>query len=224
MSLKIDYQKYKYDIKKYPFKDMLQNLYDSKHLEKLHKEKAHLLPKTSLNFDNEASTDFHKIFYKKLNSDWPQFINTYEKFIKNEVVKVIKKPFLYQYLPSYRVHLPNDQAIHKWHYDSDQDHKHPDGEINFCIAITQMRDTTAIWCETEPAKKDYFPMEIDYGEFFKFNGNKCTHGNKKNNTDNVRISMDFRILPLDKYNENKANLSVTSKKKFIIGEYYKLLD
>ena len=36
--------------------------------------------------------------------------------------------------------------------------------------------------------------------------------------------MDFRILPLDKYNENKANLSVTSKKKFIIGEYYKLLD
>ena len=32
MSLKIDYQKYKYDIKKYPFRDMLQNLYDSKHL------------------------------------------------------------------------------------------------------------------------------------------------------------------------------------------------
>ena len=51
-----------------------------------------------------------------------------------------------------------------------KDHKHPDGEINFCIAITQMRDTTAIWCETEPAKRDYFPMEIDYGEFFKFNG------------------------------------------------------
>ena len=53
-----------------------------KHLERLHKEKYILLPKTTLNFDNEASTDFHKIFYKKLNSDWPQFINTYEKFIK----------------------------------------------------------------------------------------------------------------------------------------------
>ena len=76
-----------------------------------------------------------------------------------------------------------------------------------------MRDTTAIWCETEPAKEITFPWKLIMENFFKFNGNKCTHGNKKNNTDNVRISMDFRILPLDKYNENKANLSVTSKKK-----------
>ena len=73
----------------------------------------------------------------KLNDNWLDFINSYEKFIKNEISKIISKPFLCQYLPSYRVQLPNDQAIHKWHYDSDEDHKHPEGEINFCLAINR---------------------------------------------------------------------------------------
>ena len=53
-------------------------------------------------------------------------------------------------------------------------------EINFCLAITKMENTTAIWAETSPGKKDFSPMEIDYGEYFNFNGNKCTHGNKIN--------------------------------------------
>jgi ectoine hydroxylase-related dioxygenase (phytanoyl-CoA dioxygenase family) len=210
-----------YDIEKYPFKELIEQLYEVAKLEKLHELRPELLPNEKLKFENEASTKFHKIFYDKLNNKWESFIRTYKNFIKNEISSFIKEPFVYQYLPSYRVQIPNDQAVHKWHFDSDQDHKHPDGEINFCIAITKMKDTTAIWSETEPGKKDFFPMEINYGQFFKFNGNKCTHGNKINTSDDVRISLDFRILPKSKYVKIYSKESVTSKKKFLIGEYYR---
>ena len=210
-----------YDTKLYPFKELIEKLYQVNKLEKLHELKPELLPDEKLTFENEASTKFHKVFYDKLNNDWKSFINLYEKFIKNEITNLIDEPFAYQYLPSYRVQIPDDQAVHKWHFDSDDDHKHPEGEINFCIAITEMKDTTAIWAETEPGKKDFSPMEIKYGEFFYFNGNKCTHGNKINTSTNVRISFDFRILPMSKYKPQYLEKSVTNKKKFIIGEYYR---
>ena len=65
-------------------------------------------------------------------------------------------------------------------------------------------------------------MNLEYGNFICFDGNKCTHGNKKNDTDKTRISFDFRILPYEKYNENYLTGSVSTKKKFLIGEYYNL--
>ena len=48
-----------------------------------------MLPKNELNFSNEASTLFHKKFYSKVNSNWAEFINIYEKFIFDEVSKII---------------------------------------------------------------------------------------------------------------------------------------
>jgi ectoine hydroxylase-related dioxygenase (phytanoyl-CoA dioxygenase family) len=216
-----EFKTHSYDANIYPFKELINKLYKVDKLEQLHVERSDLLPQEKLKFENEASTKFHKIFYDKLNNNWSEFKNIYEKFVKNEISKLIEEPFVYQYLPSYRVQIPNEKAIHKWHFDSDDDHKHPDGEINFCIAITKMKDTTAIWAESLPGKKDFFPMEIDYGEFFNFNGNKCTHGNKTNITKNARVSFDFRILPKSKYQFTNKKTSVTSKKKFVIGEYYK---
>ena len=70
--------------------------------------------------------------------------------------------------------------------------------------------------------KDFIPLEINYGEYFQFNGNN-THGNKINTSNNTRISLDFRILPFEKYKPNKNKVSVANKKKFEIGEYYRLL-
>jgi ectoine hydroxylase-related dioxygenase (phytanoyl-CoA dioxygenase family) len=123
-------------------------------------------------------------------------------------------------MPSFRVHLPDDKAIHKWHYDSDKDHLHPEWEINFQIALTDMIGTRATWVEVVPGFKNYVPMEMTYGEYYVFNGNKCTHGNKENISGKTRVSFDFRILPKDKYNPT-AKKSVTAKKKFLLGEYYK---
>ena len=64
-------------------------------------------------------------------------------------------------------------------------------------------------------------MNIKYGEFVEFNGNKCTHGSKINVTGATRVSFDFRILPISKYIKGKNKTSVTQSNKFEVGEYYK---
>ena len=89
----INFNKFEYDTKKYLFKDLIIDLYGVSDLNKLHSLRSELLPKEKLNFNNEASTNFHKMFYKKLNDNWLDFINSYEKFIKNEISKIISKPF-----------------------------------------------------------------------------------------------------------------------------------
>ena len=65
-------------------------------------------------------------------------------------------------------------------------------------------------------------MELKYGEFIIFNGNKCIHGNKLNDTGKTRVSLDFRIIPISNYDQYSSKISATSTRKFIVGEYYKL--
>ena len=48
---------------------------------------------------------------------------------------------LVQKTPTFRIQLPNNVAVVKKHYDSDLDHRHPKGEINFVYALTDMYDS-----------------------------------------------------------------------------------
>ena len=134
------------------------------------------------------------------------------------------KSFVYQAFPSFRVHIPNDQAIHKWHHDSDEHHNHPDWEINFQVALTKMWDSNAMWLESVPGLGDFKPVEMEVGDYTIFYGNKCAHGNKENKTGKTRVSMDFRVLPYDKYDESSAKNSATAGTKFVIGHYYNLYE
>ena len=77
--------------------------------------------------------------------------------------------------------------------------------------------------ESEPWKLDFKPIELDYGEYHMFNGNQCLHGNKPNKTNLTRVSFDFRIMPVSKYDSTWNVDSPTSHTKFVIGEYYKEL-
>jgi len=213
-------KKFSYDTKKYKFKEIIQDHFKVKDLSLLHIDRNDLHPNLQLVFDNESKTEYHQWFYSKMNAGWNDLENAYHSFVKNEVGSIMDEEFIYQYMPSFRVHLPNDKAIHKWHYDSDPDHIHPNWEINFQIALTDMYGTQATWVEPVPGLKNYAPMEMTYGEFFVFNGNKCTHGNKENISGKTRVSFDFRILPKKRYNPQSTE-SITAKKKFLLGEYYR---
>jgi len=107
--------------------------------------------------------------------------------------------------------------------DGDPLHKHPPGEINFFLPLTKCYGTNTMWVESEPWKLDFKPIELDYGEYFMFNGNQCHHGNKPNKTNLTRISFDFRIMPVSKYDPTWNVDSPTSHTKFVVGEYYKEL-
>ena len=86
-----------------------------------------------------------------------------------------------------------------------------------------MKGDLCTWVETVPGLKDYKPMEMSPGEFYIFNGNKCTHGNRPNNTDKTRVSFDFRVVPYERYNDGFKNISATKKQKFLIGSYYDVI-
>jgi len=178
----------------------------------------------NLDSSNESKTEYHSAFYKRLNHDgpfsWTEIIDAYHGILREVVSPLVNKEFIYQTFPSFRVHVPNYKATYKWHYDSDIDHRHPDGEINFQIPLTVMYGTSATWCESVPGLGDYKPMNCHPGQLVCFNGNKLTHGNKINETGLTRVSLDFRILPRDKYFPERNLTSVTKGTDFKVGGYY----
>ena len=211
-----------YDIKEYSFCDIVEDIFKVNDLSNFHVERKDLIPNYKLEFDNESKTVIHEKFYNNLDL----ISEPYEKFIANEVAPYFDEDFVYQKTPTFRAHLPEEQAIHYWHYDADEDHRHPFWEINFQIAITDMFKTNCTWVESVPGLKDFHPMEMKYGEYAIFNGNRCLHGNKVNTTGKTRMSFDFRVMPFSRYlpQENAKNFSATRNSPFIIGGYYELFE
>jgi hypothetical protein len=64
---------------------------------------------------------------------------------------------------------------------------------------------------------------MDYGQVFRFYGNKCWHYNNLNDTGSTRVSVDFRIIPESRWDYSSSSdkgASVKSAMKFDIGSYY----
>ncbi len=224
-------EKYHFDTVKYPFKKILEKLFDVDNLEMLHN---HLDENGSnlgiKDIGNDSQSKFHDQFYseiKKIDSDlrqtWDDFL---EKVVRNHFIK--EEKLITQALPNIRIHIPGSKAIQRWHYDSDKDHNHPKGEINSIVPITNMFDSNSVWRESVPFKGDFKPFVLSEGEVVYWDGNECHHGNKKNKTNITRVSFDFRIMPNNRYekylrnfNKNKIKTSATLGTKFLIGSYYK---
>ncbi len=168
---------------------------------------------------HDSSTIFHDAFYNKYRSGWEQLEGLYYVFIKKIIAPTIGEGFLYQKFPTFRVHLPGNIAVGRFHKDAE--FGHPKGEQNYIVPLTNSFDTGSMWLESGPDKADFIPVPLELGNLVSFNGNQLTHGNKVNETGKTRVSMDFRILPLSKYNELESSESVTTKTKFVEGQYYK---
>ena len=96
--------------------------------------------------------------------------------------------------------------------------------MNFVVCLTEANETSSIWAESSPGKEDYRPLNMKPGEMIQFDGNRCTHGNKVNETGKSRVSFDFRILPYDKYKPDTSKKSVAIGRSFTLGDYYKLYE
>lgn len=197
---------YKYDTNKYDFKKYLEKIY-TKDLNEIHHVCEDLkIKQEELGYDNnigvdltDVETDLHKKFYTDIKSS-----DTFKKMYC-ELIKDIYQFFykdetaiIYQSFPSIRFQFKNSLAVPP-HKDSDNLASHPIGEENFLIPITKMENTTALYIETEPDKNDFQEIKLSFGDILKFNGNMCTHMNKKNTEDYIRISFDFRIIRLVNY-------------------------
>jgi hypothetical protein len=211
----------KFDKKIYPFDKLLSSLYDY-NLNELNDNLDHSQGAVGMDTDSI----WHSIFYDKLRAGWPEFIELYKSFIQNVIGPMFteESKLIYQKTPSFRVNQPEGKAIYTPHCDGDHLHKHPTGEINIIMPLTKMWDTNGVYIESIPGLADYKSRPMEFGEFIMFYGNKLRHHNKFNNTGVTRCSFDFRVIPPVNYDSSYNGESATMSNKFIIGEYYNILN
>lgn len=221
---------YNYDIKKYPFVDIITSLFNLNELSEIHTlSRSKPIDKLFTN-ENDDTTPYHDKFYKKLNNGWDEFNKVYINFIKKITTEIFhENSIIYQSKPTFRVQLPNNIAVggnkgdlpgkFGWHRDTDAGYNHPPFEKNFIIPLTNS-NSASVYIETYPGSDHFEPAKMKVGEFFQFKGGECLHGNKPNPTNQSRVSLDFRLVLKDDYDEDFIKSSKLSNKNFVIGEYY----
>lgn len=208
-----------YNTNTYRFRDILEDILDTKSLLKIHEEK-HFEKYDLFTRDKDQSTKYHRKYY----DNFLKLEQVYTNFINEIIRPLYKEPIVYQKIPTFRLHFPGNIAVGEYHKDKwYRDSKwHEDVcELNYYLPFTKTYGTNTIWVESEEDKGDFQCMNAEYGECIQWDGVNLTHGNKKNITNATRISVDFRVIPLSTYKPSKHG-SINTKTKFEIGGYYKV--
>tara|TARA_B100000787_G_scaffold30955_1_gene20810 strand:- start:2497 stop:3147 length:651 start_codon:yes stop_codon:yes gene_type:complete len=211
--------KYNYLIENFPFRDLLIKHLDVSSLNFIHREK-------DFNYDdkferqNDQSTHYHKKFYELART--PDFLNMYNSFIREVVKPIFGEEVVYQKIPTFRLHFPGNIAVGEYHRD--RNYRDPEWakrvkEFNFFLPLTDAYDSNTIWVESKEGKEDFSPMNSEYGQVIKWDGSNLLHGNKLNEETTTRVSFDFRVMPLSRY-EPSVNGSINTGTLFSLGEYY----
>jgi hypothetical protein len=223
---------FSYDIVKYDFEGIIKKIFNhwDGPLSSIHihsEETIHLIDQA-----NDTKTLFHRKFYDSPHYD--EFIELYYRFVKEVVLPIFDctdSEFVVQKDAAFRVNLPNGSALGFCPNDSDgkigfhcdADYNHQPGEINFILTLSGQSGNNSCYIETSPGSNDYNAADINYGQFISFYGNKCRHYNKVNDTGVSRLSIDFRVMPMSKYDPTYSLKSVTKEKRFVIGDYYTVI-
>jgi hypothetical protein len=207
-----------YENASYDFRPFLKDCFNCENIDELHINNPNY--KIFTEFGPDVRTWYHKTFYSYLDSEkGNKMKDLYYKLIKDVILPYLNLSEAYvQKFPSFRVHLPNNVAVAKKHTDNSLGH--PIGEINFTYVFTNMFDSNSICIEKMPRMNEYVNLKLDENNIISFNGNLCMHYNNTNETNKTRVSMDFRILPVEHLPKD-VSCSHSTKRKFTDGDYYK---
>lgn len=212
--------KFSYDKERFNFREIVKKMLKVSCLEEIHLESD--FPNYDL-FErkNDSSTIYHKKFYENKE----ELLRLYDLFIEECIRPRFNEPIVYQKIPTFRIHLPSNLAVGEWHRDKmyrDLSWAEKVKEINFYLPFTKAFGTNTIWSESQEGRKDFKPMEAEYGEAYEWDASNCLHGNKKNKTNSTRVSMDFRVILESKYIDSDYG-SINTGTPFKIGGYYSQL-
>ena len=210
MYLKTPYKIF-YNIEDFPFREIVKNIFSTDSLEGLHLLKNYDL----LEREKDQSTIWHKKYYENFENE---FKDSYLKLITYIKKCLNYDELIYQKIPTFRAQLGNGNvAVGEWH--KDKSYNHGSTEVNFWMPFTNTNKHNSIWIESEEDKGDYRPYEVNYGEILVFDGANLKHGNQKNQSDETRVSIDFRLVDPKKFTPNSAG-SINTNTKFDIGGYF----
>jgi hypothetical protein len=210
--------KLNYNIIDFPFKKMLEHLFEVVDLSSL-TDNVEIFTR-----EKDQSTQYHKKYYEWTQTE--QFSQVYNNFILNVIRPLYNESIACQSIPTFRVAYTNNIAVGEWHKDKqyrDLDWALEVHEDNFFLPFTDAFDTNTIWVESEEDKEDYAPMNCNYGELIQWDGSNLKHGNKINKTGKSRVSVDFRVIKYSNYKPSEFG-SINTNSKFQIGNYYKLIN
>ena len=199
-------------------------------LEKLHDQlPKKYLPKKIIQPSNDQNQKIYDFIYKidegfsmKKKNPPSIFLKKYDKFISFLAKNIFKTDIVYQSRPTLRIMFPNNKAVGEFHRD--RDYNHPIEEINIWLPITNAKNSNSIWIESSFDKKDFAPVNLEFGDFLIFDSG-LKHGNKINLEKKTRLSFDFRIIlykDWKKMSLKKKKVTKDTKLLLKIGEYYKL--
>ena len=218
MHPKIEYLKYDYN--KFNFKDLLKKFYDCD-LTQVHKkfnieQKFYDVTAGIDNLSIVEDTYKNVINSKSFKDVWFNFIKSVIKpYFKNNKILIQKLPSI-NIIPSgceikYVHKIVDDMNLH---LDSAQPFYHPMFEENFWLPMTEADDLNDLYYLNKN-KKTRVNAKLD--EIFHF-GNDVIHGSiLKNNSENTRISLDFKALSVSNYDEKLISDKIIIKR----GKIYK---
>ena len=227
-----------YDSAKYCFRDVIAKILEceDRDLSLLHTTIPGSEDAAILTVAHDQCLVFHRMYYQ--NPLMYKVLELYEDMIKNYIAPMFKEDVIvYQKRPTFRVQLPNNTAVPSdlggdptrpgLHRDSD--FNHPLGEINFWVPFTKTLPDNTVWTESEVDKGDFHPILTDNGNMLRFYGNQVMHYNHVNKCGATRVSFDFRVIPLSKYDPHgEVKRSVQTGRRFTVGEgimdYYSTYD
>jgi len=134
-----------------------------------------------------------------LSSDkYERFRKLYREFCAEVILPLVGASSAYvQEPPTLRVHLAGQaQAQGKIGMHKDADYPgHCAAEVNFWLPVTQVGGANSLFVESAEGRDDFRPLELCYGELYRFHGYSCRHHTVTNDTGATRVSFDFRVVP-----------------------------
>jgi len=127
-----------------------------------------------------------------------RFLELYDAFCEHVIVPLTGDSSAYiQRPPTLRVHLAGQpQARGKIGMHKDGDYPgHCAAEINFWVPLTHASGRNSLFVESQEGRGDFQPLELEYGEVFRFHGYSCRHHTAGNDTGVTRVSFDLRAVP-----------------------------
>ena len=203
-----------YDVHKYRFPEIIRSWLGVDRLDEIHKGVEYDV----FTRETDQSTEFHRRLYE-IGDD---FDNVYRSFLADAVRPFIGEDLIYQRIPSFRIHLPDNVAVGEFHRD--RDYAHGEGEINFWLPVTPAWDTNSIWIESREGAEDFRPYDVHVGQVLVFDGVNLAHGNRLNETGKTRVSFDFRVIPRSQYRPRHDAQSINMGVRFEIGGYFDELE
>ena len=112
----------------------------------------------------------------------------------------------FQCFPCIRVVRPGEFSIGP---HCDASYGFSQGNINFYVPLTKIFGTNSLILESSPGLEDWHTIELDYGSLKRFYGSQCSHFTAENTTDQTRISLDFRVILEEHWQEDHDHFCST---------------